>query len=354
MVPVKDHDAGVAALDGGTADAYASDRAIIIGVGRRFRSPEKLSLVEELFSYEPYGLILWRNDAAFRLSVNRALAPLYRPLIGAMHLINRVARAGGTGNYYSWNASTGHAIGAGDDGRPYTPWRRDPMRTVLGLTAVMLVLATGCATTQRQQVEDQPAICTFLGESCGLLKPGGSDEASLRYVNPNAQLTQYNKVIVEVVGFFGSDSAKVPLTDQQALTDLFRKTLNDELAKKYPIVDKPGPGVARVRVAMLDAEAATPGVRSVTMVVPQTRLLTTGVSLVTGKYPFSGGAQAVAKVSDSMTGQVLGAGADRRTGGGSIQAAAQWQWGDAENAIKKWCELITNGLYAYTSGAKKP
>jgi ABC-type amino acid transport substrate-binding protein len=107
MVPVKDHAAGVAALDAGTADAYASDRVILIGVGRTSKSPEKLSLVEEYFSYEPYGLVLRRNDAAFRLSVNRALAALYRsgdviplyekwfgsmstagPLIGVMYAIN--------------------------------------------------------------------------------------------------------------------------------------------------------------------------------------------------------------------------------------------------------------------------
>jgi ABC-type amino acid transport substrate-binding protein len=107
MVPVKDHAAGVAALDAGTADAYASDRVILIGVGRTSKSPEKLSLVDEFFSYEPYGLMLRRGDPAFRLSVNRVLAADYRsrevvpifekwfgsmttagPLVGAMYLIN--------------------------------------------------------------------------------------------------------------------------------------------------------------------------------------------------------------------------------------------------------------------------
>lgn len=78
LVPVKDHDAGVAALDAGTADAYASDRIILTGIGRTSKNPEKLSLIDEYFSYEPYGLMLRRNDAAFRLSVNRALARLYR------------------------------------------------------------------------------------------------------------------------------------------------------------------------------------------------------------------------------------------------------------------------------------
>jgi ABC-type amino acid transport substrate-binding protein len=107
MVPVKDHAAGVAALDAGTADAYASDRVILIGVGRTSKSPEKLSLVDEFFSYEPYGLMLRRGDPAFRLSVNRVLAADYRsrevvpifekwfgsmttagPLVGAMYFIN--------------------------------------------------------------------------------------------------------------------------------------------------------------------------------------------------------------------------------------------------------------------------
>jgi len=107
LVPVADHAAGVAALDAGAADAYASDRVILIGIGRTSKNPEKLTLVEEYFSYEPYGLPVRRNDAAFRLSVNRALAELYRsgdvvplfekwfgsmstagPLIGAMYLMN--------------------------------------------------------------------------------------------------------------------------------------------------------------------------------------------------------------------------------------------------------------------------
>jgi ABC-type amino acid transport substrate-binding protein len=107
MVPVKDHAAGVVALDTDKADAYASDRVILIGVGRTSKNPEKLALVEEFFSYEPYGFMLRRGDPAFRLAVNRALAQLYRsgdvvpifekwfgsmstagPLIGAMYLIN--------------------------------------------------------------------------------------------------------------------------------------------------------------------------------------------------------------------------------------------------------------------------
>jgi Protein of unknown function (DUF3313) len=228
------------------------------------------------------------------------------------------------------------------------------MRTVLGLAAVILLLVAGCATTERMTVTEQPAICGFLGDVCHELKPGAKEEAGLRYVNPQAKMTQYDKVMVGVVGFFGSDTTKVPPKDQQALTDLFYKSLNEALAKKYQVVDEAGPGVARVQVAVLDAEAATPGARSISMAIPQTKVLSAGYSLVAGKYPFAGEGQAAAKITDSVTGQVLGAAVDRRAGGGSIKTVAQWQWGDAENAIKAWSEMIANGLHAYTSGARKP
>jgi hypothetical protein len=166
--------------------------------------------------------------------------------------------------------------------------------------------------------------------------------------------TQYDKVMIVVVGFFGSAPPKVQSKDEQQLTDLFYKNVHEALAKRYQVVDEAGPGVMKVEVALLDAEAATPGARSITMVVPQLRVLSAGYALVAGRYPFSGGGQAAAKISDSMTDQVLGIGVDRRAGGGAIQTAAQWQWGDAENAIKVWSSLLANGMYAYTSGERKP
>ena len=120
------------------------------------------------------------------------------------------------------------------------------------------------------------------------------------------------------------------------------------------MVDQAGPGVIKIEVAVLDAEAATPGMRSITMVLPQARLLSTGASFATGKFPFAGGAEAAAKLTDSVTGEVLAAGVDRRVGGGSIKTAAHWEWGDTENAMKAWAEMITTNMYAYNSGAKKP
>jgi glutamate/aspartate transport system substrate-binding protein len=78
LVHVRDHGEGVAALDSGGADAYASDRVLLIGLGRTSKAPSKLSMAREYFSYEPYALMVRRGDAAFRLVANRELSRLYR------------------------------------------------------------------------------------------------------------------------------------------------------------------------------------------------------------------------------------------------------------------------------------
>jgi glutamate/aspartate transport system substrate-binding protein len=78
MVKVKEHAEGIAALENGTADAYASDRVILIGLAMKSKDPTKLAIADQYFSYEPYGLMLRRGDADFRLAVNRVLARLYR------------------------------------------------------------------------------------------------------------------------------------------------------------------------------------------------------------------------------------------------------------------------------------
>jgi glutamate/aspartate transport system substrate-binding protein len=78
IVPVKDHGEGLRALDAGTIDAYASDRVILIGLAVTAADPSQYAIAEQYLSYEPYGFMLKRGDASFRLAVNRVLSSLYR------------------------------------------------------------------------------------------------------------------------------------------------------------------------------------------------------------------------------------------------------------------------------------
>jgi ABC-type amino acid transport substrate-binding protein len=78
IVPVKEHREGLSALDAGTIDAYASDRTILIGLAVTANDPTQYAIAEQYLSYEPYGFMLKRGDAPFRLAVNRVLSSLYR------------------------------------------------------------------------------------------------------------------------------------------------------------------------------------------------------------------------------------------------------------------------------------
>jgi ABC-type amino acid transport substrate-binding protein len=65
-------------LNRGDIDAYASDQIVLIGQVIEATNPQRYSLLDETFSYEPYGLVVRRNDADFRLVANKAITQIYR------------------------------------------------------------------------------------------------------------------------------------------------------------------------------------------------------------------------------------------------------------------------------------
>jgi glutamate/aspartate transport system substrate-binding protein len=78
IVPVKDGAEGVAALLGGKVDAYASDRMLLAKLRLDDPRTSELAFLESDFSYEPYAIVVPRDDADFRLLVNRTLVALYK------------------------------------------------------------------------------------------------------------------------------------------------------------------------------------------------------------------------------------------------------------------------------------
>ncbi len=78
VVIVADRHEGMERLNRGGIDALASDQIVLIGQVIEAVNPRRYSLMNEIFSYEPYGFVVRRNDADFRLEVNRAISQLYR------------------------------------------------------------------------------------------------------------------------------------------------------------------------------------------------------------------------------------------------------------------------------------
>ena len=78
VVPVASHQAGREALERGDIAAYFADRAILVMLALQSENPEILVISKRFFSFEPYALALRHGDSAFRLTVDRALASIYR------------------------------------------------------------------------------------------------------------------------------------------------------------------------------------------------------------------------------------------------------------------------------------
>jgi len=78
VVPFKSREEAVAALEDDKADAFASDKLLLVGAAVKAKNPPALTLLAEDLSFEPYGIALPRGDAALRLAVNTGLSQLYR------------------------------------------------------------------------------------------------------------------------------------------------------------------------------------------------------------------------------------------------------------------------------------
>jgi Protein of unknown function (DUF3313) len=218
------------------------------------------------------------------------------------------------------------------------------------LSAVMIMALAACSVTE-QAKPDTVQQTGFL-KDYSQLQPGAKDQALLVYFNPNARWSRYTKVMIEPVTFWGDASSNVSIEDQQKLSSYYYNKLNEDVSQKFQIVDRAGPGVMTLRVALTDPTAATPVMRSISVVIPQARLLNSVSNLATGSYAFVGSAQSEGEVVDSQTGERLAAAVDKRSGGLSIKNANVWQWGDAENAMDYWAQRIADRLSEFQTGGQ--
>ncbi|MGH7779498.1 MAG: DUF3313 domain-containing protein [Candidatus Binataceae bacterium] len=225
---------------------------------------------------------------------------------------------------------------------------------IVGALSLLCVSAmlSGCAKTVQNQPSVigkalgekpvVPAATGFLGSDYARLQPGQEGQALLVYIDQTAQWRSYNKILLEPVQFWDGENSSVPPADQQMLADYFHNVIKKDLeAKNFTLVDQAAPRVIRLQVAIINAAAATPGLRTVSVLVPQIRVINAVQSLGTGSYAFVGGAEVALKATDSQTGTLLAAAIDQRKGGSSLTNVTVFKWGDAENVMDFWAEKIT-------------
>ena len=77
VVPVKNYEEGISAVLNGSSNVFFADRSILLDAAKRGPSPSDLTVLKRQFTYAPIALALERNDADFRLGVDRALSRLF-------------------------------------------------------------------------------------------------------------------------------------------------------------------------------------------------------------------------------------------------------------------------------------
>jgi ABC-type amino acid transport substrate-binding protein len=73
LVVFPDQPAAFTALAQGRIEAYTNDGIQLAGVKAKAPSPEIWKIVGDLYSYEPYGMAMRKNDSDFRALVNNSL-----------------------------------------------------------------------------------------------------------------------------------------------------------------------------------------------------------------------------------------------------------------------------------------
>ena len=199
------------------------------------------------------------------------------------------------------------------------------------------VALTGCASTYRAEPEQSG----FLGDY-SLLRKGVEGEASFvyrKYDNDHAKWSSYKQILLEPVQIWKGKNTELTKEDAEYLAKIAWSRLDEELRKDYTMAGDTGAGVLRIQVAITEAGATVPVVDLITTLYPGTRLISEGKRWATGTESFVGTASVEVKITDSQSGEVLGAAVDRRGGGKYLTKGFQ-KWTDVEEAFTYWAKQL--------------
>lgn len=204
-------------------------------------------------------------------------------------------------------------------------------RNVLVILTAMatLVMLFGCAGSQKQTYSG------FLNSYPTMMK--GPGDVDLRYLNPRVDWKKYDKIMMDEVVFFFKTNADYHGIHPSEIKVLGDKA-NEIYAKKLGgyLTDQPGPGVARMRMAITDIAPSKPAQGAMTTVVP----VGLAVSLVkkgaTGEYMGIGSASTEVEYVDSVTNEQLAVGIDKYPGG-KLDIG---KMSPAEAAFEYWAERL--------------
>jgi len=146
------------------------------------------------------------------------------------------------------------------------------------------------------------------------------------------------------VEFWAAPDSKVLNADQAVPTEYFYHALQTNLSKSFTLVDQPGPGVMTLHVALMDATTAVPGLRTVSVIASQVRVLNLAQFDGDGQLRVRGFRRS--RNEDDRFDNRRSAGRSRRSAcrRHGDQECGFIPMGDAQNAMEYWAQKIPNRI----------
>jgi hypothetical protein len=251
-----------------------------------------------------------------------------------------------------------------------TPWIR-------GLALATAALLSGCVSTGGSSVLGTGTGVTagdatrltqsgFLS-SYARLEPMPWGDSIQCWRDPRLDARKYDKVMIArmTVTLKEGQAEGIDPSDLKALTDYFHQALVKALEPQMAVVDRPGPGVVVLRIALTDL-VPTDVSRSVTgTLVPYAFVAEAGSGVATGRpagsTPYLGETGMEMQALDGASKAILAECRDTQIGrkyaaeldAGAVGAAQTWasgyvnsfqSWSYAKNAFDKWAALTARRL----------
>jgi hypothetical protein len=202
-----------------------------------------------------------------------------------------------------------------------------------------LVLVAACA---RPPGALRPADTSGFLDDYSRLRPGPPEGATWVYRNPDARVAAYDRILFEPVAVWRSGKRSldaIPAEDLQRLAAEFQRAVGTRLAADYRLVDAPGPGVLRIRLAITAARQEDRALDVFTFDVPPEHRVPDTEALDVATHALVVAAAIEGELSDSVTGQVVATGVDLRG-----ERRALRTWGDVRAALDRWAAWLAGRL----------
>jgi hypothetical protein len=216
-------------------------------------------------------------------------------------------------------------------------------------------LAQGCASPGDHS--------GFLGRSLDYRSaPDGSGAQVYRRPGfTHADAVKYTRFIIDPVMVWyapQSDYKGIFPDELKAMTDYFRSTAINDLKDRYPVVTEPGPGVVRVRAAIVDMHRENP--IHLYQFTPVGIVLTgvkeaTGLDDITRERVAAGNSYIISAAIevgfyDSTTNELLGAFRDSARVGPERRQAGGATWGQVKKQLDAWSMKLRQRVDAAQAG----